>query len=154
MVTKSPLTQAIRNADYAYGRFDAHRDRHIIRRKIVQLHNAGYQSTEIAATVGVSAETVRRTVKGAIDPTQMPAPIQRPEWTDEDCAALELTVNAALRLAARVRDDDPQIVWDALTQLGRHDLQKLAVVLLAAVPIHQTKNQIFDWVYNIGGTQP
>lgn len=152
MVTKSPLTQAIHNADYAYGRFDAHRDRAIARRQVIQLHSAGYQPSEIAVMVGVSAATVRRIVKGDIDTTHQPAPLTQPHWTDEDCAVLELTVNAALRLAARLRDDDPRIVWDALTNLGRDELQQLAVVLLAAVPIHQTKQQIFDWVYKIGAT--
>jgi hypothetical protein len=49
-------------------------------------------------------------------------------------------------LACRLRDEDPQLVWEALELLDRSDLQELAVTALAALPVDSEISELFGWV--------
>jgi hypothetical protein len=62
---------------------------------------------------------------------------------------LERTADAALDLACRLRDEDPQLVFRSIELLDRQALQELAMVLLAAVPVDRSKDQIFGWVEEV-----
>lgn len=151
MTATTPLAVAARNATKAYSRFDKHRDRDTLRRTVTELHLRGHTSSEIGAYVGLLPGQVINILRGNIADHKPAAP-NPPDLSDAHCQQLERTADAALKLACRLRDEDPQIVWDALTALTRGQLQELAVVLLAAVPIHLPKPTIFQWVYQMGKT--
>lgn len=150
MTATTPLAVAIRDATKGYSRFDKHRDRDVLRRTVTELDIRGHTANEIAVHVGLLQGQVTNILRGRIA-DHRPAPVNPPDLSDEHCTHLERTADAALKLACRLRDEDPQLTWDALSALNRRDLQKLAVVLLAAVPIDQPKNEIFAWVYQLGG---
>jgi hypothetical protein len=52
-------------------------------------------------------------------------------------------------LAAQVQDADPSVVWDYLTALPGNELQRLTMIALAAMPIDQTLEDMFAWVYEL-----
>lgn len=149
MTSNHPLAAAVRNADRTYSRFDRHRDRNTLRRIITGLGAAGHSTADIANRVNLDTKQVRRIINGQVA-DQRPNPINPADLTDQHCRQLERTADIAITLACRLRDEDPQIVWDALTHLDRGPLQELAVVLLAALPVNQPKNTIFAWVNQIG----
>lgn len=150
MPTTNPLILAVRDAERDYSRFDRHRDRERLRRKVTHLDKAGHSSAEIAVNVGMDASQVRRITRGAVDPTHRPDPVNPPDMSDGHCRQLERTADMVLELACRLRDEDPQIIWDTLRNLGRGDLQELAVIALAAIPVDKPKTEVFAWVYQIG----
>lgn len=152
MTVTTPLAVAVRDAVYDYRRFDRYRDRHWQRTRVQRLASTGMPTADIAADTNMSTETVQRIIRGDIDPTHRPEPVTPPNLSEEHCEHLERTADHALKLACRLRDDDPQIVWDALSRLDRHQLQELAVVLLAAVPVDHTRKQIFGWVQQLGNS--
>lgn len=49
-------------------------------------------------------------------------------------------------LAEQVQDADPSVVWDYLTALPANELQRMAMIALAAIPVDQTVEQMFGWV--------
>lgn len=150
MTAKTPLAVAVRAAEDAYGRFDAYRDRHIVRRKVISLAQSGMTSNEIADATGLRPDTVRRIASGNIDTGQRPAQPAKPDLSEQRVAHINRTADHAIKLAARLRDDDPQIVWDTLANLDRHHLQEVTVVLLAGLPAGQPKRSIYAWVLGIG----
>ncbi len=150
MPPHNPVLTALRNAETGYKRFDRHRDRDILRRTVLQLHTAGHTSQEIANHVGIERKQIKRITDGNVDNSHKPAPVNQPDMSQQHCNYLEHTADIALDMACRLRDEDPQIVWDTLSNLNRGALQELAVIALAAMPTDQPKRQIFAWVYQIG----
>lgn len=53
------------------------------------------------------------------------------------------------KLAWRIKDEDPQRVWNYLTVLSSEELQRLLVLALAAVPVDQTVEEMFGWVCDL-----
>lgn len=150
MPTTHPLAIAVRDADRKYSRFDRHRDRETLRRIVTQLAAQGFTNAEIAPHVGLQTKQVNHITSGRINTSHKPAPVNPRDYSDRHCRQLEHTATIAIDLACRLRDEDPQIVWDALTALNRRHLQELAVIALAAIPVNTTKNEIFAWVNKIG----
>jgi hypothetical protein len=150
MTATTPLTVAIRKADDTYPRFDRHRDRNQLRRTVIELNTRGFTAKQISHYVGLNEQQIRHIICGRVDTGHKPQPVNPPNLSDEHCAQLERTADAALKLACRLRDEDPQLTWDALTHMGRGDLQELAVVLLAAVDITKPAREIFAWVDQLG----
>lgn len=52
-------------------------------------------------------------------------------------------------LAWRVRDEDPQQVWNYLTVLPAEEVQRLLILALAAVTVDQTVEDMFAWVCDL-----
>lgn len=150
MPATTPLAIATRKADHTYYRFDKHRDRDSMRRTVHELHTRGHTPAEISDYIGLQTDQIRHIINGRINPDHRPDPINPPNLSHQHCTQLERTADAALKLACRLRDEDPQITWDALTHMTRGHLQELAVVLLAAVDINRPKSEIFAWVTQLG----
>lgn len=147
MTATTPLAVATRKADETYYRFDKHRDRAALRRTVTELATRGFTAAEISPHVNLNEQQVRHILCGRISDQHRPDPVNPRNLSEQHCAQLERTADAALKLACRLRDEDPQITWDALSHMGRRDLQELAVVLLAAVDINKPKTEIFDWIW-------
>lgn len=150
MPSNHPLAAAVADAGRRYRRFDNYRDRHMIRAAILDLDAQGYDSTQIAVHVHMEAKQVRRIITGDVSTSQRPEPPSPRNVNPDNCRRLERSADIALDMACTLRDEDPQIVWDTITSLSRTHLEELAVILLAAVPIHQPKSEVFAWVYQIG----
>lgn len=56
-------------------------------------------------------------------------------------------------LAAQLRDEDPAVVWDYLETLSGWELQRIAMIALAAVPVESPISEIFDWVTELPGAR-
>lgn len=150
-LSRVPLKAAIKTAEHAYRRFDANRDADTRRQQIKTLDATGMAMPDIAGQLGISVTHARR-IKNDLFDVAAPEPPRRTDSSAERCWQLEETVDTALDMACRIRDEDPQIVWDALDQLNRRQLQEFAVILLAGLPIDQTKHQLFGWVYDLTGS--
>lgn len=150
MPTIHPVAIAMRDADRNYSRFDRHRDRDTLRRTVTQLAAQGLTHTEIAPHVGLMPRQINHITSGRINTDHKPEPVNPRDYSERHCRELEHTATIAIDMACRLRDEDPQIVWDALSNLHRGQLQQLTVVALAALPTDQPKSQIFAWVNNIG----
>jgi hypothetical protein len=71
------------------------------------------------------------------------------DHSERRAAKLEDTVEAALDLACRIRDEDPQLVFRSLELLDRQALQELTMILLAALPLDRTKERLLGWVEEV-----
>lgn len=49
-------------------------------------------------------------------------------------------------LAVQLQDADPNTVWQYLTALPGAELQRIAMLALAAIPVDRTLNEIWAWV--------
>lgn len=137
--------------DLAY--FDTWRDTFELRDRVHALIRLGLTTDEIAKRLGVSDRTVQRLKH------REPAP-QRPQLPagvdDSRAGEIEKTALLALRLAEILRDEDPNLVWTALSKLDRQALQELAVIALAAVQVpfgaesaEAVAEQMFSWVLEL-----
>jgi hypothetical protein len=100
-------------------------------------------ANEIAVRLGISQRHVvrlRRKPQAVVEPGY-DFPVD-----DQRAAELEDLAGFALQLAARLRDEDPALTWEALQRLSRQRLQQLVVILAAAVPVDSSPAQLFDWV--------
>lgn len=52
-------------------------------------------------------------------------------------------------LACQLQDQDPKLVWDFLTCLPAAELQRLLMVLLAALPVDKTAKELWGWVMSL-----
>lgn len=148
MKADTPLARGVAEADRAYCRFNLNRDRVNTMREVSRLATAGVSHKAIAGLLNISVSHVGHIVTGkATMPTA--APIPQPDLTPARAAELEHTAETALDLACRLRDEHPQLTWDALNNLGRDELMALAVILLAAIPVDSTKSELFAWVYDL-----
>lgn len=137
------VMDAVRTAERAYRRFDVHRDRQEAINEVRRLTEAGVSATTIAAITGVTDRTVIRMRKAK--PPQAPKR-HRFDLSEDRAAVLDLQADAALELACRLHDEDPQLVWETLELLDRQPLMELCVIALAAMPIDRPKSEIFAWV--------
>lgn len=143
MTTAEPLP--LREARIELAQFDTNRDQYELRRKVHHLTREGRSAQDIAAALGVTDRTVDRH-------RMKPLPPQRPRLydgqtvSDQRATDLEQCVDLALQLAAVLRDEDPTLVWGSLIRLDRRKLQELTVIALAAIPVDQTRQQLYGWI--------
>ena len=135
-----PVPQAIANAEKDDRSFD--NDRNTVVEEVHRLTKAGVSAKAIATLVGLSDRQVQR-IRGVETSPNRWYQFDRSEIRSE---RLERTADAAIDLACRLRDEDPQLVFRSLDLLDRHALQELTMVLLAAVPMDRSKDDIFGWV--------
>lgn len=140
-----PVPQAVSTAEKDYRHFDSHRERNDIIDEVHRLTNAGVSAVAIAGIVGMSDRQVQRL--RTVEP--VPKRWYRYDRSEIRSERLERTADAALDLACRLRDEDPQLVFRSIELLDRQALQELAMVLLAAVPVDRSKDQIFGWVEEV-----
>ena len=145
MVRLLPVPQAVADAEKDYRRFDANRERHETVEEIHRLTKAGVSATAIAVIVGMSDRNVQR-IRGEV---QAPKRWYTIEHSERRAAKLEDTFESALDLACRIRDEDPQLVFRSLELLERQSLQELTMILLAALPLDRTKEDLLGWVEEV-----
>lgn len=124
--------------------FDSHRDLYDRRRRIQLLSGMGMEDMEIEQAMGLPR-------KSAFYHKNQPPPPTRPllydsRVSDQRAEELESRADLALRLAVILRDEDPAIVWGTLCRLSRRELQELAVIALAAIPVDATRRELLGWV--------
>lgn len=61
----------------------------------------------------------------------------------------ERRVDLVTHLAWRLKDEDPQDVWNYLTVLSADEKQRLLMLALAAVPVDRTVDELFEWVFDL-----
>ena len=145
MVRLLPVFQAVADAEKAYRRFDTNRERTDKVDEIHRLTKAGVSASAIAVIVGMSERQVQRIRSEHAAPKRW----YRFEHSERRAAKLEDTVEAALDLACRIRDEDPQLVFRSLELLDRQALQELTMILLAALPLDRTKERLLGWVEEV-----
>lgn len=144
------LKEAFSAAERAQSRFNPHGrnpDREAVVREVHRLTEAGVSAKAIGVIVGMSDRNVQRLRGEKLD--RKPVRIPEPDLSDRHAAALEETVDVVIDLAAHLRDHHPQLVWDTLTNLDRQQLQELAVICLAGLPLNSTKTDMFGWVLEL-----
>jgi hypothetical protein len=73
--------------------------------------------------------------------------VAAPRFTDDEKDALtEDVLTDAMDLTMCVRDEEPAVVWGALTQYSHAQLIMLAVVLAAMVPPDRSVSDLLGWV--------
>lgn len=140
-----PVPQAVADAEKAYRRFDSNRERADTVDEIHRLTKAGVSANAIAVIVGMSERQVQRIRSEHAAPKRW----YRFEHSERRAAKLEDAVEAALDLACRIRDEDPQLVFRSLQLLDRQALQELTMILLAALPLDRTKENLLGWVEEV-----
>lgn len=116
------------------------------RERVHSLTRAGYSQTEIAEQTGLSSRHVARL---ATKPELPDLPTTDYTATDERVEDLEAGATLAVHLVGLLRDEDPALTWSTLSRLSRWDLQQLAVIALAMVPIDRTPGELFEWVLDL-----
>ena len=137
------IATAIKTVDRRHASFD--REKADLRAEIVRLTAAGVSSKNIAVLTGLSDRHVVRIRNGHMV-AQTPPTRYEFDRSEERATHLEKVARSAMDLACRLRDEDPQLVWEALELLGRNDLQELAVTALAALPVDSEISELFGWV--------
>lgn len=137
----TPVLQQVRS-ELAY--FDRHREEHERDRMVRHLALVGHSESQIAVAVGVSDRTVARIKHLGLESERPTLPTSA--VTDERAEQLERTAALVSHLAFLLRDEDPNLLWGFLSRLDRGQLQELAVVALAAIPIDATTDELFAWV--------
>lgn len=135
--------RALRRADKTYQHFDMFRDRDDQVEEVRRLTKVGVSSDAIAALTGMSQRTVTRLRSAEL---ATPQHVHCFDTSDGRATQLERTADTALDLACRIRDEDPRLVWEAISLLSRQDLQELTMVLLAALPVDETVGNLLGWV--------
>jgi hypothetical protein len=137
-----PVPQAIADAEKEYRQIDNQRERNEMIDEVHRLTKVGVSAQTIADLVGMSERQVQRI-------RSVDAPPKRWysfEMSERRCDKLERTADAAIDLACRLRDEDPQLVFRSLELLDRHALQELTMVALAGLPLNRSKDDLFGWV--------
>lgn len=142
------VIDAVRAAERQfYRRDDPHWAEIYGRRARVQaLTRAGMSSAQIGVLIDMSERNV---VRARSQPLPERPRIVEPHVSDERAAELEQIADAAVDLACRIRDEDPAVVWDALSRLDRRQLQELTVIILAAMPMDRNVRELFAWVTDL-----
>lgn len=142
------IEKAIRKAEEKYCIAERLRHREALIDEVKRLNKAGVSQDTIAELMGME---VRQIVRICNDQVAQPEPPKRFEFSDHKTRIdrLEKMADATLQLACLQRDEDPNLVWDALLQLDRQSLQELTAIALAAIPVDQPKSQLFAWVEEI-----
>ena len=140
-MTLLPLhRKAIDKAEVQYRQLDSERFK--IHSEVHRLTKAGVSAMAIATLLGISDRQVQR-IRGCTPPTQR---FYEFNTSDKRTRELERTAEAAIELACRIRDEDPQLVFRSLDLMDRQALMELAMILLAGFPIDLTVDEIFEWV--------
>jgi hypothetical protein len=137
-----PLLHQARKAVYSLDRDGERRDR---RETVHRLVAAGYSSQQIGWELGITDRSVDRHRTSPPIPAPPPLP-DHSDVSDALCAELEQLAILAAEMAASLRDENPAVVWHALSQLGRRGIQELAVILLAIIPIDKPLSHLLAWV--------
>jgi hypothetical protein len=137
------IATAIKTVDRRHASFD--RDKAELRAEIFRLSEAGVSATNIATLTGLSDRQVVRIRNGHVVQQKPPTRYQF-DCSEERATHLEKVARSVMDLACRLRDEDPQLVWEALELLDRSDLQELAVTALAALPVDSEISELFGWV--------
>lgn len=139
------VSTAIRKAEQKYTAAETLRRREDLLDEVNRLYRAGVSQETIAELMNMEVRQIVRMCNGQV---KQPAPPQRLSFAKDPrrIARLESMADATLQLACLQRDEDPELVWNALSQLDRHALQELTVIALAGVPVDQPKSKVFAWV--------
>ena len=137
-----PVPQAIADAEKQYRRIDTERERNEMIDEVHRLTKVGVSAQTIADLVGMSERQVQR-IRGFEAP---PKRWYAFELSERRCDKLERTADAAIDLACKLRDEDPQLVFRSLELLDRQALQELTMVLLAGLPLDRSKDDLFGWL--------
>ena len=144
MKTQS-IDKAIRLAEKKYERIEQMRSREATLAEVRRLTAAGVSSSTISELMGMDERTVIRIRNGHVDDVKPPKVFNFN--TDQGRAdKLEKFVAAAFDLACKLRDEDPQVVWETLLQLNEQTLMELTMILLAGLPVDQPASEIFGWL--------
>lgn len=146
----TPVKKALRKAEMDYARFDRGRDREAKYYTVQRMAEAGYRPAEIADATGVSKTNINYIKAGKFDLHRLPSTVTKRDMSAKHATELEKMADNAIKLACMQREQDPQIIWDTLANLERTTLQKLTVILLAAMPMDRSKSELFGWVYDLG----
>ena len=141
------IAAAIKTVDRRHMAFD--RDKAELRAEIVRLSDAGVSATNIAVLTGLSDRHIVRIRNGHVA-QQTPPRRYRFDHSDARADHLEKVARDVTDLACRLRDEDPQLVWETLELLDRNALQELTVVALAAMPVDSEMRGVFKWVEELG----
>lgn len=140
----SPLAQAVKAAEKDYSRLQDW-ERQELFDEINRLTDAGVSASTIAVLVGMSERHVVRIRNGQVKQPRQAA-VYEFDTSEIRSKHLDKVADAAVDVACRLRDEDPQLIYDALARMERHDLIELVMVALAAMPIDKPKSQIFAWL--------
>lgn len=128
---------------------DMWRDHNEKHASVLRLTSIGLSAREIADAVGISERHVVRLRSQPLrsDVPHLPDPR---DITDRRADEFDLLARKAFEWAGVLRDEDPVIVWEALSRLSRQRLQELVVVALAMVPSEATLREVLAWVIELG----
>jgi hypothetical protein len=144
--------QALRASRRELAYFDDNRDAYERRDRVHHLTRIGMSDDEIAVVVGIAERNVTRH-RGKPPAPRRPRLYNGAAVSDERAAELEACADLALRLSVVLRDEDPTIVWGALTRLSSRQLKELAVIALASIPIDATPGELLAWVNDLPAAQ-
>lgn len=136
---------ALKTARSELAHFDKHRERYERRDRVHHLTKIGMTNREISSTMGILERSVDRC-------RSMPPVPERPRLydgasaSDKRVAELESAASLTLHLAAVLHEEDPTVVWGTLIRLSPRQVQEIAVIALAAIPVDMTESQLLGWV--------
>lgn len=131
-------------------RYDRHREIREQQAQVRHLALVGSSEVDTSIRLGVCDRTVHR-IRHRDELNDYRPPLPEPAVSDQRAEQLEGTAEFALHLAFLLRDEDPNLVWEVLSRLDRQQLQELAVIALAAVPINATREELYAWVEQLPG---
>lgn len=139
------VKKAIKTAEQQYASAESMRQREDFLEEVNRLARAGVSHGTIAELMGMEVRQIVRMCNGQVKAVKAPP---RYNFSNDQSriARMESMAEAALQLACLQRDEDPHLVWDAMTRLDRQALQELAAIALAGLPVDQPKSKIFAWV--------
>ena len=139
------VKSAIRKAEEKYSAAEQLRRREDLIAEVNRLARVGVTHDTIAGLMDINVRQVVRMCNGQVTDPNPPARFKFP--TDPGRVKhMESLADAALELACLQRDEDPQLVWEALLELDRWALQELTAVALAAIPVDLPKSELFAWL--------
>lgn len=124
------------------------RQRRERRERVHRLTAVGYTADQVGHELGITRRSVERHKASPPVPGPPPLPDAR-RVSAGRCAELEQTAALAVELVGSLRDENPHVCWSALSRLDRRQLQELAVVALAAIPVDATLAELFGWVLDL-----
>jgi len=143
------LESAIREAEKAVYAEENRSDLYERRARIHALTTAGDSAAEISVITGLSRRRVEFNRQQPLPGPFPRAPLPR-DVSDQRATELERTAHLVMGLAVRLRDENPVLVWDALSRLDRQRLQEVTVVALAGMNVEAPLSEVFGWVSEIG----
>lgn len=138
------IATAIRKAESNYEEIEKFHSRSEVLAEVRRLADVGVTSAAIAGIVGMSERNVERIRNNKVQEPKPPVRYRFDRRQDR-FDKLEKMAGSAFDLACKLRDEDPQLVWEALSMVDRQQLQELTVILLAGLPIDRSASEIFGW---------